>query len=79
VVLGGGVAASQSLCEALASALAPHGELFAPSLRLATDNAAMIARAGCFRWQRGEVGSWSATARADLPFPGLVRRYAEVA
>lgn len=77
VVLGGGVAASRALREALAAALAPAGELFAPSLRLATDNAAMIARAGRFRWQRGEVGAWSTTARADLPFPGLVRRYSQ--
>ena len=74
VVLGGGVAASKALREGLATALPAAGELFAPSLRLATDNAAMIARAGCFRWQRGEVGAWSTTARADLPFPGLVRR-----
>ncbi|NJD09099.1 MAG: tRNA (adenosine(37)-N6)-threonylcarbamoyltransferase complex transferase subunit TsaD [Gemmatimonadetes bacterium] len=75
VVLGGGVAASRALREALAAALGSDGELFAPSLRLATDNAAMVARAGRFHWQRGEVGSWATTARADLPFPGLVRRY----
>jgi N6-L-threonylcarbamoyladenine synthase len=79
VVLGGGVAASRALREGLAAALGSRGELYAPSLRLATDNAAMIARAGLFHWQRGEVGAWSATARADLPFPGLVRRYPEAA
>jgi hypothetical protein len=39
----------------------------------------MIARAGLFHWQRGETGAWSATARADLPFPGLVRRPAAAA
>jgi len=78
VVLGGGVAASRSLRESLASALPAGGELFAPSLRLATDNAAMIARAGWFHWQRAELGDWSTTARADLPFPGLVRRHAGV-
>ncbi|MGH7463914.1 MAG: tRNA (adenosine(37)-N6)-threonylcarbamoyltransferase complex transferase subunit TsaD, partial [Longimicrobiales bacterium] len=45
VVLGGGVAASRALHDALSDALGADGELFAPSVRLATDNAAMIARA----------------------------------
>lgn len=76
VVLGGGVAASRALREALTTALgggAAKGELFHPSPRLATDNAAMIARAGLFRFERGDVGVPDATARADMPFPGLVR------
>ena len=72
VVIGGGVAASRALREALAQALG-EGELYYPSLRLATDNAAMIARAGAFRLQRGETAPLSLTARADLPFPGLQR------
>ena len=76
VVLGGGVAASGALRRALAEALGPDGELYAPSPRLATDNAAMIARAALFRWQRGEVAGLDATARADLAFPGLTRRSA---
>jgi N6-L-threonylcarbamoyladenine synthase len=74
VVLGGGVAASKALRGALADALGAAGELYAPPPRLATDNAAMIARAGLFRWQRGEVARLDVTARADLPFPGLSRR-----
>jgi N6-L-threonylcarbamoyladenine synthase len=74
VVLGGGVAASAALRAALAHALGPDGELYAPSPRLATDNAAMIARTALFRWQRGEVAPLDVTARADLPFPGLARR-----
>jgi N6-L-threonylcarbamoyladenine synthase len=74
VVLGGGVAASAALRAALAEALPPGAELYFPSARLATDNAAMIARAALFRFQRGEVADWSVTARADLPFPGLDRR-----
>jgi N6-L-threonylcarbamoyladenine synthase len=73
VVLGGGVAASRALRDALAAALPADGELYFPSLRLATDNAAMIARAGLFRFQRGDVGDLAVTARADLPFPGLQR------
>ena len=75
VVLGGGVAASAALRAGLAAALGERGELFVPSLRLATDNAAMIARAGLFRFGRGEVAPLSVTARADLPFPGLVRTH----
>jgi N6-L-threonylcarbamoyladenine synthase len=71
VVLGGGVAASRALRGALAAALGDGGELYAPSPRLATDNAAMIARAGLFRYQQGDVAPLHATARADLPFPGL--------
>ncbi|MGQ0561551.1 MAG: tRNA (adenosine(37)-N6)-threonylcarbamoyltransferase complex transferase subunit TsaD [Gemmatimonadota bacterium] len=72
VVLGGGVAASQALRAGLKEALGETGELYYPSLRLATDNAAMIARAARFRFQRGEVARLDVTARADLPFPGLV-------
>ena len=73
VVIGGGVAASRALRESLAARLGEDGELYYPSLRLATDNAAMIARAAAFRLQRGEVAGLGLTARADLPFPGLVR------
>jgi N6-L-threonylcarbamoyladenine synthase len=73
VVLGGGVANSRALREALAQRLGEKGQLYAPSPRLSTDNAAMIARAALFRWQRGEVGGLELNARADLPFPGLTR------
>ncbi|HEX5520633.1 MAG TPA: tRNA (adenosine(37)-N6)-threonylcarbamoyltransferase complex transferase subunit TsaD [Longimicrobiaceae bacterium] len=72
VVLGGGVANSGPLREALAEALGPDGELYAPSPRLATDNAAMIARTALFHYQRGERAPLELNARADLPFPGLV-------
>lgn len=74
VVLGGGVAASSALRSALHEALGDDGELYAPSLRHATDNAAMIARAGLFHLQRGVRASLDVSARADLPFPGLQRR-----
>nr|WP_276510398.1 tRNA (adenosine(37)-N6)-threonylcarbamoyltransferase complex transferase subunit TsaD [Longimicrobium terrae] len=73
VVLGGGVANSRALREALARKLGSRGELYAPSPRLSTDNAAMIARAALFRWRRGETGGLDLNARADLPFPGLTR------
>jgi N6-L-threonylcarbamoyladenine synthase len=73
VVVGGGVAASSALRAALADRLGSTGELYVPSLRLATDNAAMIARAAAFHLRRGEIAGLDLTARADLPFPGLVR------
>jgi N6-L-threonylcarbamoyladenine synthase len=69
VVLSGGVACNQALRAALAAALAERGAtLHAPSPRVATDNAAMIARAGLFR--AAEAGR-PVDAAARLPFPGL--------
>jgi N6-L-threonylcarbamoyladenine synthase len=71
VVLAGGVACNRALREALAADLAGRGAtLHAPSPRLSTDNAAMIARAGLFR--AAEAGR-PLDAAARLPFPGLVR------
>jgi len=73
VVLGGGVANSRALRDELRRRLGKEGALYAPSPRLSTDNAAMIARAGAFRLRRGETAGLELNARADLPFPGLVR------
>jgi N6-L-threonylcarbamoyladenine synthase len=73
VVLAGGVACNRALREALALGLKARGAgatLHAPSPRLSTDNAAMIARAGAFR--AAEAGR-PLDAAARLPFPGLVR------
>jgi N6-L-threonylcarbamoyladenine synthase len=71
VVLAGGVACNRALRLGLAAALAARGaSLHAPSPRLSTDNAAMIARTGLFR--AGEAGR-TLDAAARLPFPGLVR------
>jgi len=71
VVLGGGVACNRALTAALADDLAGAGvTLHAPSPRIATDNAAMIARAGLFR--SAEAGR-PVDADARLPFPGLER------
>ncbi len=74
VLLGGGVAASRALRTRLSARLGAGGVLFHPSPRLATDNAAMIARTALFHFRRGECAGLDATARADLPFPGLERR-----
>ncbi|HEX5727066.1 MAG TPA: tRNA (adenosine(37)-N6)-threonylcarbamoyltransferase complex transferase subunit TsaD [Longimicrobiaceae bacterium] len=73
VVLGGGVANSRALRRRLREGLGAGGELYAPSPRLSTDNAAMIARAALFRHAAGETAGLDLNARADLPFPGLVR------
>jgi tRNA A37 threonylcarbamoyltransferase TsaD len=60
------------LRSALTDALGNDGRLFHPSPRMATDNGAMIARAAAYRHARGEEAGLDLTARADLPFPGLV-------
>jgi N6-L-threonylcarbamoyladenine synthase len=70
VVLSGGVACNRALREAMGAALMTRGAtVHAPSPRLSTDNAAMIARAGLFR--SAEAGR-PVDAAARLPFPGLV-------
>lgn len=73
VVLGGGVACNAALVTAIRERLAARGgTVFAPSPRLATDNAAMIAAAGLYRFEAGERAAASLTAQAALPIPGLV-------
>jgi N6-L-threonylcarbamoyladenine synthase len=73
VVLGGGVAGNRTLVAAMRSrAQALGAEVYAPSHRLATDNAAMIARAGLFHFERGERAPLDLNAFASLPLPGLV-------
>jgi N6-L-threonylcarbamoyladenine synthase len=73
VVLGGGVACNGALASAMQARVAPAGvTVYAPSVRLATDNAAMIARAGLFRFEQGERASLALNAYSTLPIPGLV-------
>ena len=71
VLLGGGVARNGLLRDRLAAALAPTGEMFAPSPRLSTDNAAMIARLAEYRLAAGERHGLDLNADPALPFPGL--------
>lgn len=72
VVLGGGVACNRALQEAMQAAMAPHGgTVYAPTPKLATDNAAMIARAGHWRLERGERSDASLNAYASRPIPGM--------
>ena len=73
VVLGGGVACNRTLAAAMRARLEPEGiTVFTPSPRLATDNAAMIARAGFFRFENGERSGLDLNAYASSPIPGLV-------
>ena len=73
VVLGGGVACNSTLAGAMRERLSEIGAtVFAPTPRLATDNAAMIARAGLFHFERGERSGLDLNAFASQPIPGLV-------
>ena len=73
IVLGGGVACNTTLADAMRTRMAELGaDVFAPSPRLATDNAAMIARAGLFRYEQGERAPLDLNAYASLPLPGLI-------
>ncbi|HET9453161.1 MAG TPA: tRNA (adenosine(37)-N6)-threonylcarbamoyltransferase complex transferase subunit TsaD [Gemmatimonadaceae bacterium] len=74
VVLGGGVACNQALLAAMRARMDSLGaSVYAPSSRLATDNAAMIARAGLFHLERGERAAPDLNAYASLPIPGLIQ------
>jgi N6-L-threonylcarbamoyladenine synthase len=72
IVLGGGVAGNRTLVEAMRARVASFGaSVYAPSARLATDNAAMIARAGLYHFERGERAPLALNAYASLPIPGM--------
>jgi len=71
VLLGGGVARNGPLREGLAAALEPTGSMFAPSPRLSTDNAAMVARLAEYRLSAGQVDGLDLNADPALSFPGL--------
>jgi N6-L-threonylcarbamoyladenine synthase len=72
IVLGGGVACNRALANAIQTRVDAFGAaVFAPKPRLATDNAAMIARAGLFHFERGVRDSLSLNAFASLPIPGM--------
>jgi N6-L-threonylcarbamoyladenine synthase len=73
VVLGGGVAGNRTLAAALATRVRRlDAAVHAPSSRLATDNAAMIARAGLHHYEQGVRSPLDLNAFASLPIPGLV-------
>ena len=71
IVLGGGVACNRALSAAISTRAAELGAVaYAPSPRLATDNAAMIARAALFRLERGDVAGLDLNAYASRALPG---------
>ncbi|HEX2723678.1 MAG TPA: tRNA (adenosine(37)-N6)-threonylcarbamoyltransferase complex transferase subunit TsaD [Gemmatimonadaceae bacterium] len=73
IVLGGGVACNSALVNAMRErARELDAQVFAPRPRLATDNAAMIARAGLFHVERGERSGLDLNAFASQPIPGLI-------
>jgi N6-L-threonylcarbamoyladenine synthase len=73
IVLGGGVACNRALVDAMKQRVAGlRAQVYAPSGRLATDNAAMIARAGLFHFERGVRSGLDLNAYASLPIPGLI-------
>jgi N6-L-threonylcarbamoyladenine synthase len=73
IVLGGGVSCNEALATAMRErARALGADVFAPGVRLATDNAAMIARAGLFYAEQGHRDGLSLNAYASLPLPGTV-------
>ena len=74
VVLGGGVACNRALQEAVIARVGSGVSVFAPSPRIATDNAAMIARAGLFRAERAEWAPLDLAAASGTPIPGMVNR-----
>ncbi len=71
IVLGGGVACNAALIEAMRhEAMKIGAAVFAPTPRLATDNAAMIGAAGLFRLERGERSEATLNAHSAMPIPG---------
>ena len=71
IVLGGGVACNQALVAAVRerarAEIGASATVFAPAPRLATDNAAMIARAALFHLERGERSELSLNAFSSMP------------
>ncbi len=74
VLVGGGVSANRRLKAEMEDRLGPEGRLFHASPRLSLDNGAMVARAGVFRLERGDIASPEVSADANLPFPDMIRR-----
>jgi N6-L-threonylcarbamoyladenine synthase len=71
VVLGGGVACNRTLATRMAERVRGMARVAVARPRLNLDNAAMIARAGWFRWKRGEAADNYLDADPSLPWPGL--------
>ena len=68
IVISGGVSANSRLRHKMTEEGEQYGRrVFLPSLKLCTDNAAMIAFAGAWRLASGQRASWQINASATLP------------
>jgi N6-L-threonylcarbamoyladenine synthase len=68
LVVSGGVSANSRLrARITADGAGRNMEVFVPSLRFCTDNAAMIAFAAARKLERGEIDSLDLAATASLP------------
>lgn len=80
IVLGGGVACNKTLVAAMTAAAVPiRGAVYAPTPRLATDNAAMIGAAALYRYGTGQRDGAELNAHSGLPLPGLLVESAPIA
>jgi len=68
IAISGGVAANSRLRSMFVERLKPHQQIFFPSIELCTDNAAMIAAAGYYRYQLDGPGDLTANA---IPYLNL--------
>lgn len=70
VAVVGGVSANSRLRALLKDRSGKSGvDLVLPSLGFCTDNAAMIAKAGLWAYERGEYAAWDLDAKANLQTP----------
>lgn len=67
IALAGGVSANSGIRDALKTAAQEHGwKIYIPKLEYCTDNAAMIAITGFYKYQRGEFASQNIAATARI-------------
>ena len=79
IVLGGGVAANSSLRQTLAETAAEQGvQVYVPSLKFCTDNAAMVACAAVEHFEQGHRSSLDLGVYSRLPLENVASLYQSV-